>query len=130
MKREHLLKGAEREAVAAADLMRRGFEVFRAMGNFSCDLLAQQDGEILRVEVKGTHSRGRKPPTGFSGVSNNSHYAHCERFDILATVVDSQVFYVPSVYSLNSPVYKYIEFTPQSSSTTKKNLERQLRMRQ
>ena len=97
MKREHLLKGAEREAVASADLMHKGFEVFRAMGNFSCDLLAQRDGHILRVEVKGLKNRGGKPPTGMAtGTSTNSHHAHCERFDILATVVDSEVFYIPS----------------------------------
>jgi hypothetical protein len=34
MERGHLLKGAEREAVASADLMHKGFEVFRAMGNY------------------------------------------------------------------------------------------------
>ena len=131
MEREHLLKGAEREAVASADLMRRGFEVFRAMGNFSCDLLAQKNGHILRVEVKGYKERGYRIPTGPIGCvcSKGGHTANSTRFDILITVVGRDVFYNRSIFhKINAASIELPLREEYSKKTTKKNLERALSM--
>lgn len=40
------------EAVAAAWLLRQGYELFKGWGNTSCDFIAARDGELIRVEVK------------------------------------------------------------------------------
>src|SRR5208337_2252007 len=45
--------GAVSELEVAADLMRREFEVFRALSPAaSCDLIAIREGRILRIEVR------------------------------------------------------------------------------
>lgn len=45
--------GAVAELVVAADLMRRGYEVFRALSpSCSCDLAVLRDGLLVRVEVR------------------------------------------------------------------------------
>jgi predicted AAA+ superfamily ATPase len=47
--------GAISEMVAAADLMRKGYEVFRAVNPGSpCDLIAMKDGWFLRIQVRTT----------------------------------------------------------------------------
>lgn len=52
------LNGTISELVVAADLMRKGYEVFRALcGQSSCDLIAMKGGEFQRVEVKTGTSR-------------------------------------------------------------------------
>jgi Holliday junction resolvase-like predicted endonuclease len=61
-------RGAVSELLVSADLMARGFEVFRAVSHAaSCDLIAMRDGETIRVEVKsadqtetGRYSRNLK----------------------------------------------------------------------
>lgn len=46
-------KGPQGELFVCIDLMNRGFEVFRAVGNFeSFDLVAHKDGRLLRIQVK------------------------------------------------------------------------------
>jgi hypothetical protein len=45
--------GAIAELVVCADLLKRGFEVFRAVSPAcSCDLVALRDGQLQRIEVK------------------------------------------------------------------------------
>ncbi len=45
--------GAIGELAAGADLLRRGYEVFRALSPAcSCDLIALRDGRLLRIEVR------------------------------------------------------------------------------
>lgn len=45
--------GAIAELVVCADLIRRGFEVFRSVSqDCSCDLIVLKDGQAQRVEVK------------------------------------------------------------------------------
>ncbi len=47
--------GTMAELIASADLMNRGFEVFRALSpNASCDLIAKRGASVLRIEVKAT----------------------------------------------------------------------------
>src|SRR5271157_2082662 len=89
---KHILKGAEREAIVSADFMHRGFEVFRAVGNFSCDMLVQKGGYILRVEVRGTgNSRNRRGfpsgPVGCLKTSKNSTGSDCTLFDVRVTAM-------------------------------------------
>lgn len=50
--------GALAELVVAADLLRRGFEVYRAVSPAAkSDLVIVRDGRILRVQVKTTYRR-------------------------------------------------------------------------
>ena len=72
-------RGAISELTVSANLMARGYEVFRALSpSASCDLIALKDGEVLRVEVRtGTYYE----PTGSIGVSRRGDY------DLLAIVV-------------------------------------------
>ena len=47
------VKGASAELRVCADLLLRGYEVFRSISpHCSCDLMIQKDGNIYRVEVK------------------------------------------------------------------------------
>jgi predicted AAA+ superfamily ATPase len=48
----HVMRGAWAELLVASDLLRRGYEVFTAVGASSCDLLALRNTTALRVEVK------------------------------------------------------------------------------
>jgi len=78
-------RGSYAEYVAALDLMRRGFEVFRAMSNQApCDLIASKSGQFYRIEVKfASGIRGRHPK--FTA----------ENFDVVALVSsDSSVSYL------------------------------------
>lgn len=82
--REHMLIGASRELAVAADLARRGFEVFLGHGNLSCDMVAYKFGIFVKIEVKGGSERPyRGAPCGRSSTKASTH---CERFDVLATV--------------------------------------------
>ncbi len=50
--------GAVVELIVSADLLRRGYEVFRALSqSASCDILAMKDGAILRIEVRSCQLR-------------------------------------------------------------------------
>jgi Holliday junction resolvase len=50
--------GAIGEILVAADLLAKGFAVFRSMSPACyCDLLAEKEGEILAVEVKTSFQR-------------------------------------------------------------------------
>jgi predicted AAA+ superfamily ATPase len=52
----HNNAGAFCELVIAADLLRRGYEVFRSVSaHSSCDLVCIKNRESLRVEVKTAH---------------------------------------------------------------------------
>src|SRR5215218_7020393 len=46
-------KGAASELLVMTDLLSRGFEVYRAIsGHAACDLVAEIEGQLYRVEVK------------------------------------------------------------------------------
>jgi hypothetical protein len=82
----HITTGSVSELVAAADLMRRGCDVFRQLSyTMSCDLVAQLNGELLRVEVR----TGRRTASGkvYCGRQGKGCY------DILAIVIGNEVIY-------------------------------------
>lgn len=73
--------GAIGELAVAADLLRRGFEVYRAVSPAaSCDLLVQRDGSVYRVEVRAT----RRDRTG--GLQNRVTSKDLGRYDVMALV--------------------------------------------
>lgn len=71
-------RGATSELLAAADLLRQGYEVFRALSpSASCDLIAMKAGTTYRVQVR---TGQRYAPTG---------KLHCSRagaYDLLVVV--------------------------------------------
>jgi len=78
------------ELLACADLIRKGYEVFRSVSQAAtCDILALKDGKTYRVEVKTAYRL------------KNGKIAHCRpilgRFDVLALVVDGTCFYDPPI---------------------------------
>ncbi|SRR5258706_3016761 len=81
--------GAICELIASADLLKKGYEVFRAVSSScSCDLIAMKEKKYIRVEV-------RKGSVG----KNGTLYLACtrvskERADMAALVVDDKVIYI------------------------------------
>jgi Holliday junction resolvase-like predicted endonuclease len=85
--------GALSELIASADLMKRGYEVFRALSQAcSCDLIALKDGICYRVEVK----TGTKTSKGVSWSEKNKH-KHKNRYDIMVVVVKGEPHYIPDI---------------------------------
>jgi hypothetical protein len=81
--------GAIAELLVSADLLSRGYHVFRAMSPSSpCDLLVMKDSLSARVEVRRvTRDREGNLPTGCDASERG-------RFDILARVeVDGAIHY-------------------------------------
>lgn len=86
--------GALAELVVSADLLKRGFHVFRAVSPAaSCDLLVMRDGQIWRVEVK-TAQRSTDGSLTYDKPRDRA------RFDVLALMVGSDVVYRPDFASL------------------------------
>lgn len=84
--------GAASELIVCADLLWRGFEVFRSVEQHcSCDLLAMRAGQILRVEVKtANNNRGHVSIRRQAG-----------QFDVLAIVIKGkQIIYRPELPGL------------------------------
>ena len=123
------LEGAAREAIATADLLRKGFEVYgAACGNSSFDLVAYKHGHLLRVEVKGRKKSPRG--TGPIGSVSKSSKLDCRKFDILAVIEGNQVWYIRSVlYTLNIASKELITAETVNESTTHKNLARAATMK-
>jgi len=70
--------GGAGELTAAADLLRRGIQVFRSCTSVaSCDLIVDMDGELLRIEVRCAKRRQN---------GNLSFYPPKDRYDVLALV--------------------------------------------
>ncbi len=84
--------GAIHELQVSVDLLRLGWEVFRAVSpNASCDLIACKGDRAVKVQV--TKAR-ISPITG--NVSYDSHDG--ENFDVLAiSYVDGKIRYMPSL---------------------------------
>ena len=83
--------GAEGEMLVTLDLMRTGWEVFRAVSpTATVDLIAMRDGLVSRIEVtKGT----RKGSTHWLKWSPHD----AARFDVLAVwESDGRITYIPS----------------------------------
>lgn len=83
--------GAVGEMVVCVDLLRQGFEVFRAVSpSCSCDLIALRDKHSWRVEVKQAQ---RNEITGKVAVNLPNR----ERCDVLASVIGNEVVYDPEL---------------------------------
>lgn len=84
--------GAAAEMAASADLMRRGFPVYRALSFVSAaDLVVDIDGRLQRVQVRAARRRQ-------NGALAYGQPAKPERHDILALVLpDGQVTYKPDL---------------------------------
>jgi len=94
--------GAISECVVAADLLRKGFDVFQAVSDqASCDFIALKEGVMLRIEVKtlqkSAHGRDIFPV----------RFLQSGRFDVLAFVArdGSSIVYRPdpTVLTLKTP---------------------------
>lgn len=83
--------GAISELTAAADLLRRGYHVFRSVApNSPCDLVILKDDRLQKVEVT-TGSR-----TGFGKLCYPGKTGSNYSFDVLAVVEhDGKVTYLP-----------------------------------
>ena len=80
--------GAVSELIACADLLVKGYEVFRAVSpSCSCDLIALRGSEVKRVEVRteqgGSKSVARKEDSG--------------KQDHFAVVTKNRVIYIPEL---------------------------------
>lgn len=85
--------GAISELTVCVDLLRRGYDVFRAVDpSCPCDLVALGHGHVLRIEVKtGRRSRGGE-------VYCSRNQAQRDRHDVLAIVTsDGVVRYEPEL---------------------------------
>lgn len=85
--------GAIAELMVAADLMKRGYEVFRALSpSCSCDLAILKNGRLLRIEVRTAH----RIPRGLVWARNKSTE---DRHDHYALVLHSEnlVTYEPEL---------------------------------
>lgn len=94
-------KGTMFELLVAADLLKRGFEVFKSVSHAaSCDLIAHKDGYLIRIEVKGRRYAKRKK--GHSWTKGYGKFKDCRQFDVLARVTGEQIEYSRSMhYALN-----------------------------
>lgn len=83
------ISGTISELLAGADLLRRGYEVFRAFNpHASCDLVAlAPDGVLLRIEVR----TGKRSQAGRVSCARRP----TDRADFYAIVVDGEVLYEP-----------------------------------
>jgi hypothetical protein len=82
--------GAMNELIAAADLISKGYEVFRSVSPASsCDLIILKEGrtQLVKVRTGQRHSR--------TGKIRLMHPKH--RADILAVVIAKEVFYFPAL---------------------------------
>lgn len=53
-------KGEIGELIVAADLLEKGFEVFKPLGQTKdFDLLISKDGRLAKIQVKSRHRMGR-----------------------------------------------------------------------
>ena len=80
--------GAACELIVCADLIRKGYEVFRNVcGTGAADIIALKDSRTIGIEVRQAKKlRSDGSPTGHSKKL---------RTDVLAAVVGTQVFYNP-----------------------------------
>lgn len=84
--------GAIGEMVVCADLLRKGYEVFRAVaGSASCDLAVLKNGKLVRVEV----TTGHRTIGGGVGHPNKSKSKAAGKHDILAVAIGDKVIYDP-----------------------------------
>lgn len=96
--------GAMNELLVAADLMKRGFDVFRALSpSCSCDLAVVKDGTLLRIEVR----TGWRNKDGKLFKHSKKHYK--EKYDVKAIFIkwEERIKYVPSLKKALKRARKY-----------------------
>lgn len=89
--RHRCTTGAMSELIVCADLLGKGYEVFRSLSpHSSCDMIVLKDGKIIRIESRTGQRREGKfyIPFGNKDIG---------RSDILAVVVESKVFYFNTI---------------------------------
>jgi hypothetical protein len=127
--RDNQRVGSIRVNIVSADLQSKGYEVFREDGLCSFDLVAHKNGELLRVEVKGSKCGG-VPHTGSPiGSVSKSAKLDCRKFDVLASVEElTEGFRVQYNHSLahkhTAASYALTGADVYSGHTTKKNISR------
>lgn len=85
--------GAIHELEVCADLLKRGFDVFRSVSpNCSCDIVVIFNKQFVRVEV----TTGSRSGTGRISAPGKN----VTQFDTLAIVIGGQIEYQPSLASL------------------------------
>lgn len=86
--------GTISELKVAADLLKHGFAVFKAVSpNCYCDLYVTKRRKRYRVEVK-TGYRTKK------GIKHGNYPSFL--YDILATVVDNDILYEPDILTIDT----------------------------
>lgn len=84
--------GAISELRVAADLLQRGYAVFRALSpSCPCDLAILWDNRLFKMEVKTASRSGFTNKVTYSMSSNRNSY------DILAAVLPDEIVYVPAL---------------------------------
>jgi len=86
--------GAISEILVSADLLKKGYEVFRAISpSCSCDLAMLKDNKLLRVEVR----------TGRNSATGKLYYSSNMRADIMAVVIHktNEIIYIPKIDEKN-----------------------------
>jgi len=85
--------GTVNELAVIADLLRRNWEVYRAVSaDAPCDLAAVVSGHLVRIEV----TTGHRNVDGRLAHPKNKHIG-TGRFDILAVVVGQEIAYLPEL---------------------------------
>lgn len=85
--------GTISELLVGVDLLKRGYEVFRALSpSCSCDLSILKDGCLLRVEVKTGYRNGATGNVITTTPKDRDH------FDIFAIVIrGEEIIYEPEL---------------------------------
>lgn len=79
------ITGAISELRVSADLLTRGFAIFRAVSqSCECDLIAMKNKKLFRVEVTTCRQVAK------NGSLGNTKKADGHKFDILATYISSE----------------------------------------
>lgn len=87
--------GAAHELLVSADLMLRGYEIFRALSpDCPCDLAMIRDGKMLRVQVT----------TGYTSLTGKMSWPFKDpkKHDLLAIVVGKEIHYIPPIDTLTA----------------------------
>lgn len=88
--------GAISELIASIDLMKKGFEVYRALSpSSSSDILGYKDKKVYRFEVR----TGMKIPN-FGGKIHLTYSKQNVRAPNMAVVIlrDNEIYYYPSIF--------------------------------
>lgn len=114
---QHNAVGAATELIVAADLLSRGYEVFRSMaGTCSCDLIAMRDiddgceFQMLRVEAKTAHLDKR------DGNSVSYDQGNPEEYDVLAVYHpwSKTIVYLPDGVVEQRATYAAVRYVSES----------------